>query len=79
MFSFSPTLVFYLYSNDILLGLENDLLELVPRSPQELYEMVSLVGELLPALPGDGVFAIDALLAPPGRGDSIIYFSKLLK
>ncbi|XP_023345840.1 E3 ubiquitin-protein ligase TRIP12 [Eurytemora carolleeae] len=47
-------------------GLENDLLELVPRSPQELYEMVSLVGELLPALPGDGVFAIDALLAPPG-------------
>jgi E3 ubiquitin-protein ligase TRIP12 len=47
-------------------GLDNDLLDLVPRTPQELYEMVSLVGELLPALPGDGVFAVDALLAPPG-------------
>ena len=29
--------------------------------------MVSLVGELLPPLPGDGVFAVDALLAPPGK------------
>ena len=42
-------------------------MELVARSPQELYEMVSLVGELLPPLPGDGVFAVDALLAPQGR------------
>jgi hypothetical protein len=24
------------------------------------------VGELLPPLPGDGVFAVDGLLAPPG-------------
>ncbi len=42
------------------------MLVLVPRSHQELYEMVSLIGELLPPLPGDGVFAVDALLAPPG-------------
>ena len=51
---------------EILLGLEGDMLVLVPRSHQELYEMVSLIGELLPPLPGDGVFAVDALLAPPG-------------
>jgi len=47
-------------------GLDTDLLELIPRSPQELYEMVSLIGELVPPLPGDGVFAVDALLALPG-------------
>ncbi len=41
-------------------------MELVPRSGQELYEMTCLVGELLPPLPGDGVFAVDGLLAPPG-------------
>ena len=48
-------------------GLDTDLLELIPRSPQELYEMVSLIGELVPPLPGDGVFAVDALLALPGQ------------
>ncbi|XP_014682020.1 PREDICTED: E3 ubiquitin-protein ligase TRIP12-like [Priapulus caudatus] len=36
--------------------------ELVARSPQELYELTSLIGELMPALPSDGVFAIDAAL-----------------
>ena len=41
-------------------------MELVPRSGQELYEMTCLVGELLPPLPGDGVFAVDGLLAAPG-------------
>ena len=41
-------------------------LDIIPRSPQELYEITCLVGELLPALPGDGVFAVDALLASPG-------------
>jgi hypothetical protein len=40
--------------------------ELIPRSPQELFEITCLVGELLPGLPGDGVFAVDALLASPG-------------
>jgi len=54
-------------SKSINQGLDtSDIVELVTRSPQELYEMVSLVGELLPPLPGDGVFAVDALLAPPG-------------
>ena len=52
----------------LLPGLDtSDIVELVARSPQELYEMVCLVGELLPPLPGDGVFAVDALLAPQGR------------
>ena len=41
-------------------------LDIIPRSPQELYEITCLVGELLPALPGDGVFAVDALLVSPG-------------
>jgi len=53
-------------SKSINQSLEGDMLVLVPRSHQELYEMVSLIGELLPPLPGDGVFAVDALLAPPG-------------
>jgi E3 ubiquitin-protein ligase TRIP12 len=47
-------------------GQEHEAVELVPRSGQELYEMTCLVGELLPPLPGDGVFAVDGLLAPPG-------------
>ena len=32
------------------------------RSPQELYELVSLVGECLPRLPSSGLFAIDEVL-----------------
>ena len=43
-----------------------DTIEIIPRSPQELYEITCLVSELLPALPGDGVFAVDALLCSPG-------------
>merc|ERR1719308_24543 len=31
-----------------------------------VYEITCLVGELLPPLPGDGVFAVDALLCSPG-------------
>ncbi|XP_070173831.1 E3 ubiquitin-protein ligase TRIP12-like isoform X3 [Littorina saxatilis] len=37
-------------------------IELVSRTPQELYEIVCLIGELLPKLPSDGVFAIDSML-----------------
>ena len=33
---------------------------------QELFEITCLVAELLPPLPGDGVFAVDALLCSPG-------------
>lgn len=36
--------------------------ELVSRTPQELHELVSLIGELMPKLPTDGIFTVDALL-----------------
>uniref|UniRef100_A0A182HKI1 E3 ubiquitin-protein ligase n=1 Tax=Anopheles arabiensis TaxID=7173 RepID=A0A182HKI1_ANOAR len=39
--------------------------ELVPRSPSELYEITCLIGELMPRLPTDGIFAVDALLERP--------------
>ncbi|KAJ8310279.1 hypothetical protein KUTeg_012144 [Tegillarca granosa] len=37
-------------------------LELVSRTPQELYEIVCLIGELMPKLPSDGIFSIDSML-----------------
>ncbi|KAG7173482.1 E3 ubiquitin-protein ligase TRIP12-like [Homarus americanus] len=39
--------------------------ELVSRSPQELYEITCLIGELMPMLPSDGIFAIDGALQRP--------------
>jgi len=39
--------------------------ELASRSPQELYEITSLIGELMPRLPSDGIFSVDALLDRP--------------
>ena len=35
------------------------------RSPQELYEITCLIGELMPRLPSDGIFSVDALLDRP--------------
>ncbi|XP_050411436.2 E3 ubiquitin-protein ligase TRIP12 [Patella vulgata] len=49
----------------LLVGTPEDPLlqvELVSRTPQELYEIVCLIGELLPKLPSDGIFRIDTLL-----------------
>ena len=37
-----------------------EIVELQPRSPQELYELVCLICELLPNLPTTGIFSIDA-------------------
>ncbi|RWS04789.1 putative E3 ubiquitin-protein ligase TRIP12-like protein [Dinothrombium tinctorium] len=37
-------------------------IELTPRSPQESYEITSLIGELMPRLPTDGVFSVDKFL-----------------
>ncbi|XP_013166656.1 PREDICTED: E3 ubiquitin-protein ligase TRIP12 isoform X1 [Papilio xuthus] len=42
--------------------------ELVPRLPQELYEITCLIGELMPRLPTDGIFAVDAHLDRPWSG-----------
>lgn len=39
--------------------------ELISRSPQELYEIVCLIGELMPKLPSHGMFAVDSLLEKP--------------
>lgn len=36
-------------------------IELVSRSPQELYELTSLIAELMPKLPTDGIFAVESL------------------
>ena len=38
-------------------------IELTPRSPQELFEITSLIGELMPRLPTDGVFEVDLFWA----------------
>lgn len=35
------------------------------RQPQELYEITALIGELMPKLPADGIFAVDSLLERP--------------
>lgn len=42
--------------------------ELVSRSPSELYEITCLIGELMPRLPTDGIFIVDALLDRPQSG-----------
>ncbi|XP_017785383.1 PREDICTED: E3 ubiquitin-protein ligase TRIP12 isoform X2 [Nicrophorus vespilloides] len=42
-----------------------DEVELVPRQPQELYEITALIGELMPKLPTDGIFVVDGLLERP--------------
>ena len=44
----------------------NKFIELIQRNPQELYEITSLIAELMPPLPADGIFAVDALLIRPG-------------
>lgn len=42
--------------------------ELVSRSPSELYEITCLIGELMPRLPTDGIFSVDVLLERPTAG-----------
>ncbi|KAG8199196.1 hypothetical protein JTE90_016022 [Oedothorax gibbosus] len=50
-------------------------IELISRSPQELFEITSLIGELMPRLPSDGVFAIDSLLMKQNnsREDTVVW------
>ncbi|KAJ8973590.1 hypothetical protein NQ317_010027 [Molorchus minor] len=42
-----------------------DDVDLIPRQPQEQYEITALIGELMPKLPTDGIFAVDSLLERP--------------
>lgn len=44
---------------------KQDEVELSQRSPQELYEITCLIGELMPRLPTDGIFSVDSLLEKP--------------
>ncbi|XP_034824158.1 E3 ubiquitin-protein ligase TRIP12 isoform X2 [Maniola hyperantus] len=46
-------------------SLHQEQVELIPRLPQELYEITCLIGELMPRLPTDGIFAVDAHLDRP--------------
>ncbi|XP_063373487.1 E3 ubiquitin-protein ligase TRIP12 isoform X3 [Cydia amplana] len=46
-------------------ALHQEQVELLPRSPQELYEITCLIGELMPRLPTDGIFAVDQHLDRP--------------
>uniref|UniRef100_A0A2A4JZB4 E3 ubiquitin-protein ligase n=1 Tax=Heliothis virescens TaxID=7102 RepID=A0A2A4JZB4_HELVI len=45
--------------------LHQEQVELIPRLPQELYEITCLIGELMPRLPTDGIFAVDSHLDRP--------------
>ncbi|KAI4466356.1 e3 ubiquitin-protein ligase trip12 [Holotrichia oblita] len=58
----SETLLYLLTGS---VEINQDEVELVPRQPQELYEITTLIGELMPKLPSDGIFAVDALLERP--------------
>lgn len=40
----------------------NESVELLNRTPQELYEITSLIAELMPRLPTDGIFSVNANL-----------------
>lgn len=40
----------------------NESVELLNRTPQELYEITSLITELMPRLPRDGIFAVNSLI-----------------
>lgn len=40
----------------------NESVELLNRTPQELYELTALIAELMPGLPNDGIFSINQLL-----------------
>ena len=46
---------------------------MVQRNPQELYEITSLVAELMPPLPADGIFAVDALLPGAYIRDPVLW------
>jgi E3 ubiquitin-protein ligase TRIP12 len=55
------------YENQYHLFLVVLQVELVPRNPQELLEIVGLIAELLPKLPKDGIFVVNSMMiAHPG-------------
>uniref|UniRef100_A0A1B6I391 E3 ubiquitin-protein ligase n=1 Tax=Homalodisca liturata TaxID=320908 RepID=A0A1B6I391_9HEMI len=64
----------------LLTGLTADAIgeevELIARSPQELYEMTCLIAELMPVLPTEGLFKVDILLeraSPQTQADTVTW------
>ena len=55
----------YLLTNSVTRSANGEV-DLVQRSPSELYEITCLIGELMPRLPNDGIFSVDALLERSG-------------
>jgi E3 ubiquitin-protein ligase TRIP12 len=55
----------YLLTNSTTRSLNGEV-DLVQRSPSELYEITCLIGELMPRLPNDGIFCVDSLLERSG-------------
>ncbi|CAH1643332.1 unnamed protein product [Spodoptera littoralis] len=51
--------------------LQQEQVELIPRLPQELYEITCLIGELMPRLPTDGIFSVDSHLDKPWSASSV--------
>lgn len=51
----------YLLTNSTIRSANGEV-DLVQRSPSELFEITCLIGELMPRLPNDGIFSVDALL-----------------
>ncbi|KAF0286822.1 E3 ubiquitin-protein ligase TRIP12 [Amphibalanus amphitrite] len=66
--SYCPDIAVQLLSENIaetlcyLLVGNREQMELVSRNPEELYALMCLVGDLLPALPTDGLFSVDQWL-----------------
>lgn len=55
----------YLLTNSTIRSVNGEV-DLVQRSPSELFEITCLIGELMPRLPNDGIFCVDALLERSG-------------
>lgn len=64
----ASTLLYLLTGSADVRGGQGEVVELVSRSPSELYEITCLIGELMPRLPTDGMFVVDALLERPMAG-----------
>ncbi|XP_037942142.1 E3 ubiquitin-protein ligase TRIP12 isoform X3 [Teleopsis dalmanni] len=61
----ASTLLYLLTGNAEPISSTASHVELISRSPSELYEITCLIGELMPRLPTDGIFSVDALLDRP--------------
>lgn len=56
------------------LEVKTDDVELVSRSPQELFEITCLIEELMPPLPVDGIFNVDSLLDKSSIQQETVYW-----